>query len=782
MNILRFPTIRSAYYIPLRYYGHKVYQPYRRMSDNNCPKSKSFPPNIPWKPPSEDAQLRDRLHLYNSFTRKNELFIPMHSNLVTWYSCGPTVYDSSHMGHARTYLSLDILRRVFTEYFGYNLLYVMNITDIDDKIIKRGRSRHLFQEYLSNLNVSKKIQLRDDLQDSLNALSGKISSENDKDKKKMLQDTFSDLEKSLSDAHQLIKMDCTSSELENLAIRAEFPLSQFLDSKFGSSVTDLSIFQRLSKQYEEEFHKDMRELGILEPDILTRVSEYVPEIVAFIQVLIDKKYAYESNGSVYFETARFHSASNHVYAKLLPEATQSQERLQEGEGELTIGDEKKTSQDFVLWKASKPGEPFWSSPWGRGRPGWHIECSAMATAVLGSRMDIHAGGVDLKFPHHDNEIAQTEAYFDSEQWINYFLHTGHLTINGCKMSKSLKNFVTIREALLHYSATQLRIFFLIHAWNSVLDYSSQALEEAQVYEATIKNFFLSLKARLLQMRETGTTGIKWSERELKLQTTFSDAQTQLHSALCDSVNTSVAMKLLRNLISSVNVYISNADTAHLQMDSSLLLRIGNYIQKLFRIFGVLPTSQISFISSPLEESESEVGSFSMPLALLLGQFRHEVRQQARLTSNEGILKLCDQLRDEQLVDLGIQLEDKPDSSQNPYVVKLRSREEILAEREERSRQVKEKAMAKEKQRQIMKEKSEKAEAQRKIPPSQMFRVEEEVTKYSAFDEKGIPTHFQNGKEIQGKERKSLITKSEIQLKKYEKYLTEQTNTSSGTSS
>lgn len=196
--------------------------------------------------------------------------------------------------------------------------------------------------------------------------------------------------------------------------------------------------------------------------------------------------AYEMNGSVYFDVNGFNDSSNHFYAKLVPEAFGDTKSLQEGEGDLSVGvdrlTEKRSPNDFALWKASKAGEPWWDSPWGKGRPGWHIECSAMASEVFGPMFDIHTGGVDLKFPHHDNELAQSEAAFNQAEWVKYFLHTGHLTIAGCKMSKSLKNFITIKEALEKHTACQLRLAFLLHSWKDTLDYSENTMEMAKQYE------------------------------------------------------------------------------------------------------------------------------------------------------------------------------------------------------------------------------------------------------------------------------------------------------------
>jgi len=294
-------------------------------------------------------------------------------------------------------------------------------------------------------------------------------------------------------------LELNSGRLSNSSERFQNQIQDvvmpYLDSLFGSTINsnDHSIFTRLTQKFEERFMEDVRALNCLDPDEITRVTEYGPQIVDFVKKIQDNKFSYStSDGSVYFDIEAFEAANNN-YARLEPWNRNDEDLLADGEGALSgklSKSEKRSKADFALWKSSKPGEPSWPSPWGEGRPGWHIECSAMASDKLGSEIDIHSGGIDLAFPHHDNELAQSEAYWlekgqsHSHQWVNYFMHMGHLSIQGSKMSKSLKNFTTIREALSRgdWTPRGLRIVFLLGNWHDGIEITEELTKEASAWE------------------------------------------------------------------------------------------------------------------------------------------------------------------------------------------------------------------------------------------------------------------------------------------------------------
>jgi len=696
--------------------------------------------------------------------------VPECGRRVTWYNCGPTVYDASHMGHARTYLSFDILRRVIQDYFGYNIFYVMNITDIDDKIIKRARQNHLYQQYRAlNHNLDKVLE---DCNKVVVYFGDVVAATTDPDKKVMQQRMFEKLKANLASVEAAVASgDSKRVDIaqEELLLGAKDVLSDWLDSHQGSTVTDNQIFADLPRHWEEEFHKDMSSLNVLPADCLTRVSEYVPEIVDYIQTIIKRNYAYESNGSVYFDVKQFDGSPCHHYAKLVPEAFGDARALAEGEGDLAAdGQEKRSGNDFALWKKSKPGEPSWESPWGLGRPGWHIECSAMASVILGSSIDVHTGGYDLKFPHHDNELAQAEAHFDNDSWIRYFLHSGHLTIAGCKMSKSLKNFITIQEVLQKYSARQLRITFLLHSWKDTLDYNENTMELAKSYEKTANEFFLTVKHF---MRSTPATGVqafcKWTKAELDMNKHLETCKANVHVAFCDSIDTRTVLETIRELISQSNVYIeANRSTGSL--NRQLLKNIATYITEIFNVLGMISKEDTMGFPSGGSAAGVDLETLVMPYLNSMADFRDNVRKSAREIKATEILKECDRLRDDVLPNLGVRLEDKENEA---TVIKLVDRAELMKEREEKVAQELKKQQEKEAKKKEAADKAAALEAQKRVPPSELFRSE--TDKYSQFDDKGFPTLTADGKEIPKAQLKKLQKVYQAQEKKYNDFLKSQ---------
>jgi cysteinyl-tRNA synthetase len=549
-----------------------------------------------------------------------------------------------------------------------------------------------------------------------------------------------------------------------ISVAAE-PLSDWLDARLGSEVRDKSIFASLSRQFEEEFHSDMEALNVLPPDVLTRVSEYVPEVVEYIQHIIARGFAYETCGSVYFDVDKFSSSPHHTYAKLLPEVVGDLTALAEGEGELSTTDhgEKKRPIDFALWKASKAGEPAWPSPWGEGRPGWHIECSVMACEILGERADIHSGGVDLKYPHHDNEIAQVEARYGSDQWMSYFLHCGLLTIAGHKMSKSLNNFITIEQALEKYSSQQLRLAFLLHSRLATIDYSEDTMKEAQHFEKMFNEFFLTVKDLLSKQPLGAASYLKFSHRDKELLSRLNVTQASVHSALCDSVNTHQAMYIMKELVNASNIYLTDRSAPP---NARLLHNVASYLTGMLQVFGVIPEG--GFLGFPITQKDTaDKVTDDMPFLTLITQFREEVRKRALELKDPVLLSVCDDIRDRRLGDLGVRMEDKEEGT----VVKVVGRDAIDKEREAKRKAKEERLTYTAEQRRKLEETRRLQKVQPAIPPQQMFLSQ--TDKYSAFDDQGIPSHDESGEPLSRKKVKRLRRLWLAQERKYQGHLSKE---------
>ena len=374
------------------------------------------------------------LHIHNTLTRKKEEFKPIDKNNVRLYVCGMTIYDLCHIGHARVMIVYDVVARYLRKIYGdQHVTYVRNITDIEDKIIKRAHENS----------------------ESISALT-----------------------------------------------------QRFID----------------------EMNKDAAALGVLPPDQEPRATGYIGEIVAMIETLVKKGYAYPAkNNDVYYDVSKFTG-----YGKLSGKHT---EDLRSG-ARVEVDEAKDDPLDFVLWKAAKPGEPSWDSPWGKGRPGWHIECSAMAAKCLGNHFDLHGGGMDLQFPHHENEIAQSEGATGC-QFVNVWMHNGFVRINEEKMSKSLGNFFTVREVLKVYDPEVVRFFILASHYRSPLDYSDKNLDAAK---AALTTLYTALRG--LDAAGTRAHGARYEQ---------DDAYTQrFFTAMDDDFNTSGAISVLFDLANEVN--------------------------------------------------------------------------------------------------------------------------------------------------------------------------------------------------------------------------------------
>lgn len=720
--------------------------------------------------------------------------VPFHtrdgSNLVTWYICGPTVYDSSHIGHARNYVTFDILRRILEGFFNYRVQYVMNITDVDDKIINKARRNYLLEQYLATAYEAKTV---------LSDLNVGFEEEILKQEKKLkvAQNEFDEATSSrrkdeLADKIKQEQLKLQKLQELNGAVKERTEkslatggkpgidllisdgvgdvLASYLDAKEGSTVTDLAIYRAHAAKYEKEFLEDMQNLGVKPPMVLTRVTEYIDIIKDYVQKIIDQGFAYVAKGSVYFNTRAFQEAG-HIYGKLNPWAVGSSELASESESNFDSR-EKQNNCDFALWKASKIGEPFWESPWGQGRPGWHIECSAMASHVIGKSIDIHSGGVDLQFPHHDNELAQAEAFYGCSQWVNYFIHSGHLAIEGLKMSKSLKNFVTIREALQKYTARQLRFLFVNQLWDKPMNFSESVMSEAIAKEKQFQNFFKIVKNVLRRTETDGETYVKgfenaqiWGLGETELAHLLAITTTQVRERIEDNFDTPGALQALSNLASGVHSYLDKTATG-----SSLPLLVkeaAEYITQILVIFGLSTANvnnEIGF-GSDLTNSSGGIESTVAPYINAACSLRDEVRAAAKDDlSKARLISITDNFRDYTMVDLGVRVEDSPSGS----IWELCDSGVLQSERDEKFRKAREATI-----------KSVQSKVDRKLKEIEKFQLasvnpreyfQKQSTKYSVFNDRGLPTHDYEGKELSKKALKDVEKTMQKAEKEHEKYI------------
>ncbi|KAG8517020.1 Cysteine--tRNA ligase, mitochondrial, partial [Galemys pyrenaicus] len=493
--------------------------------------------------------------VYNSLTRRKDPLIVGSADAASWYSCGPTVYDHAHLGHA-SYVRFDIIRRVLAREFGCNVVMVMGITDVDDKIIQRARE----------VGVS--------------------------------------------------------------------PAS-------------------LASLYEEEFKQDMAALKVLPPTAYLRVTDSVPLIVSFVQGLVARGHAYATaRGNVYFDL----QARGAKYGKLGAPGPRPA-------GE-PAGSDKRHAGDFALWKAAKPGEVWWASPWGPGRPGWHVECSAMCSTVFGGRLDIHSGGVDLAFPHHENEIAQCEAFHGSEQWGNYFLHAGHLHEKGGgeKMSKSLRNYVTIKDFLKTSSPDAFRLFCLRSSYRSGVDYSRDTLQDAERLLRALAAFLGDARAYVQGQLACGPV------REDVLWERLSYTKGAVRAALADDFDTPGAVGAVLDLVHHGNRQLRAAAEAPGGPRSPAVLgAVISYLEQFLDMVGVSPAGQQSAAgdssAAALRGVLEELVRFRLRVrhfALASGAPPGPARQQ-QLLERRPLLEACDALRQD-LAARGVSIKDRAGTS------------------------------------------------------------------------------------------------------------------------
>ncbi|KAK4097026.1 hypothetical protein N658DRAFT_518904 [Parathielavia hyrcaniae] len=723
----------------------------------------------PWIPPQVQPDTRlPRLKVYNSLTRSKDDFVPVDptGKVVTGYACGPTVYEDAHLGHARNYVSTDIIRRILKDYFGFhNIPLLPSDTSPETffKAVDKAYRDKADSPPPADTATAQQAQAVPTVAD-------------------LLLRTHIATVRSAADALQ------APGTLSEFFAKTDDVLLPFLDSLHGAAMdsNEHQIYLELTRKLEGRFFENMDALNVLRPDHLTRVTEYVPQIVRFVERIVANGFGYATlDGSVYFDIDSFEKAG-HSYARLEPWNKNDSALQADGEDSLSRGKSMKRSENhFALWKASKPGEPAWSSPWGLGRPKWHIECSTITSEVVGKTMDIHSGGVDLRFPHHNNELAQSEAYWSTPgcrvQWTNYFVHMGQLRIRGLKMSKSLKNYTTIRSVLSQneWSARSLRICFLLMPWQDGVEVTDELRKAVVGWEGKLNNFFLkSLDIWENSESRTQATKQEPSTADQQLLMALDKAKTDFDAALCDSFNTAAAMRILSDLVTEAN----SVET----LFPHTVISLAQWVTRIVTIFGLDPEADLSnpgrigwsaldipapakpyvIPASQLRDRIRTLACSAGPSSSqsyneVLQQFRTDIKAlAARQAPAKDLLALCDQLRDVHLWNLGIYLEDR--SAPLPALVRpldkllVEARAELLVEaRAEQESAGAARAQARREQ------EAREAEAEREL---------RERAKVDPGNEDGIPTVDAAGNAVSKKKRKKLVKEWLKQKARYEEWL------------
>ena len=481
------------------------------------------------------------IRIHNTLSGKKEDFIPLQEKKVGMYVCGVTVYDLCHIGHARSAIVFDTIYRYF-RYRGYEVTFVRNFTDIDDKIIRRANEEGV---------------------------------------------------------------DCKT----------------------------------IAEKYIGEFNIDMGRLGLEKPSVEPRATEHIPEMIQLISALMQKGLAYPGGGDVFFSVGKFKN-----YGKL---SKRDLEEMQAG-ARVEIDENKENPLDFALWKGSKPGEPSWESPWGKGRPGWHIECSVMSQKYLGETFDIHAGGRDLIFPHHENEIAQSEAA-TRKTFARYWIHNGFVNINKEKMSKSLGNILTIKEILKDWHPEVLRLFFLSHHYRSPVDYSEDSFNEAK---SGLDRFYITLNAIQEELakpisppqRKTDSSAIENCHQAIE------SFQTRFKEAMDDDFNTAQALGYFYELQTHLNSLLSLSKGNPTEEITSLLKQGLDHFSKIGWVFGLFREDPGDYIARQRKEGLKKLNFTEEEILRSI-----EERNLARKEKN---YKRADEIRND-LLSKGIVLEDTP---------------------------------------------------------------------------------------------------------------------------